>query len=139
MDFDRLDMILRQKHMSRRALALAVGIKESTMSTAFMRRSGFSHEDVVKIAEYLGINPYYLEGWTDNREPEAVVNVHVKGDNFEVLERLRGYAQLEMDNESRQRLNAAFDKLNATGQHEAVKRVEELTEIPRYTGTDGEQ
>lgn len=32
----------------------------------------------------------------------------------------------------RQRIDEAFNKLNRAGQQEAVKRVEELTEIPRY-------
>lgn len=32
----------------------------------------------------------------------------------------------------RDRLNAAYELLNDDGQQEAVKRVEELTEIPRY-------
>lgn len=40
------------------------------------------------------------------------------------------------------RLTEAFDRLNPSGQKEAVKRVEELTEIPRYqkekTPADGE-
>ena len=62
MDFDRLDKILRERHISRRKLALAVGIGEGTMSTAFMRRSGLSSADVLKIAEYLGVSPYWLDG-----------------------------------------------------------------------------
>ena len=35
-----------------------------------------------------------------------------------------------------ERLTDAFDKLNDTGREEAIKRVEELTEIPRYTKPD---
>ncbi len=38
-----------------------------------------------------------------------------------------------------QRLNTAFNKLNTGGQAEAVKRVEELTEIPRYTAPDSDR
>lgn len=37
------------------------------------------------------------------------------------------------------RLNDAFSKLNDTGQQEAIHRVEELTEIPRYRLQDGPQ
>ena len=33
-------------------------------------------------------------------------------------------------------MNQAFDKLNQKGQMEAVKRVEELTEIKKYTEPD---
>ena len=35
--------------------------------------------------------------------------------------------------EARERIGQALTKLNDTGKTEAVKRVEELTEIPRYT------
>ncbi len=56
MDFDKLDEVLKAKKMSRRKLAQAVGIKESTMSTAFMRRSGLSFEDTMKIVRFLGID-----------------------------------------------------------------------------------
>ena len=34
--------------------------------------------------------------------------------------------------EGKDRINVAFDSLNTSGQQEAVKRVEELTEVPRY-------
>ena len=34
--------------------------------------------------------------------------------------------------EGKDRLNIAFDSLNPSGQQEAVKRVEELAEVPRY-------
>lgn len=37
------------------------------------------------------------------------------------------------------RLNAAFDKLNPDGQAEAVDRVEELTEIPKYQREPGKE
>ena len=60
MDFDRLDSILKERGISRRALALAVGINENTIATAFKRRSGLSSEDLLKIARYLNVNPYAL-------------------------------------------------------------------------------
>ena len=33
-------------------------------------------------------------------------------------------------------LQSAYDMLNELGKKEAVKRIEELTEIPRYTNPD---
>lgn len=33
-------------------------------------------------------------------------------------------------------LQPAYEKLNDIGQKEAIKRIEELTEIPRYTKAD---
>lgn len=44
----------------------------------------------------------------------------------------RLYEEANSWKEGKDRINAAFDSLNTSGQQEAVKRVEELTEIPRY-------
>ncbi|MBD5094098.1 MAG: helix-turn-helix transcriptional regulator [Subdoligranulum sp.] len=38
--------------------------------------------------------------------------------------------------EAKQRLNEMFDMLNTAGQKEALKRVDELCEVPRYQRTD---
>ena len=126
MDFDVLNTILKNRHMSRRALALAVGINENKMSSAYKRRSGLSSADVLKIAEYLGVSPYYLEG---QEGPEASDD----GGAFERwdygMTNVKGYKE----EQRHKRILTAYDKLNGLGQAEAVKRVEELTEIPRYT------
>lgn len=141
MDFEILDQLLKRRGISRRKLALAVGINENKMSSAFKRLSGLSSEDVLKIAEYLGVSPYYLEGLT--KDPSSFglspdESYQAMGEDLEVLTRLADYDK-SIQQQNRQRLNAAFDKLSLTGQHEAVKRVEELTEIPRYTGTEDHQ
>ena len=140
MNFDRLDEVLKSRGLSRRKLAIAVGILPGTMSAAFSRRSGLSSEDVLKIAEYLGVSPYYLEGWAEDEHAENITpkqSFRLMGEDLETLNRLADYDK-SIQQQNRQRLDAAFDKLNQTGQHEAVKRVEELTEIPRYTRPDEE-
>ena len=48
-------------------------------------------------------------------------------------------AELSRQSAEKVRLNIAFDSLNSDGQYEAVKRVEELTEIPRYQATTAPQ
>lgn len=125
MDFERLDAILKERGISRRKLALAVGIKEGTMSTAFMRRSGLSSGDLLRIARYLGVNPLYLEGLSDNLSMEDYE------DHVEFALENSDEVRLEM-------IHAAYEHLNTSGRIEAVKRVGELTEIPRYT-QPGEQ
>ena len=119
MDFDRLNRLLKERGISRRKLALAVGIPESTMSTAFMRRSGLSSADVIKIANYLGVDPAYLEGF-----------------DFDAAMRgLDEYVELAIsaaDRQFEEQVIESMRKLNTLGKTEAVKRVEELTEIPRY-------
>ena len=167
MDFDRLDAILKERRISRRKLAIAVGIPESTMSTAFMRRSGLSSDDVLKIAQFLGVSPYYLEGWTVKLSDEESVYHDDAADYINVRnarfykdgkymgatvvdpsvskgEALEEFLMLEAEQEQRDpnftKIENDYHKLNKLGQIEAAKRVGELTEIPRYTKTDiGEQ
>ncbi len=43
---------------------------------------------------------------------------------------------LDKDNLSKDRVEHAFKKLNTIGKEKAAERVEELTEIPRYTNPD---
>lgn len=51
----------------------------------------------------------------------------------------RGERSEKLSSENLQRLAASIDRLNPTGQEEAIKRVEELTEIPRYQKTSPPQ
>ena len=44
----------------------------------------------------------------------------------------RRFEEADAWKKGKDRLNVAFDSLNTSGQQEAVKRVEELTEVPRY-------
>ena len=46
---------------------------------------------------------------------------------------------LDKDNLSKDRVEHAFKKLNTIGKEKAAERVEELTEIPRYTKPDEPQ
>ena len=48
----------------------------------------------------------------------------------------RRFEEADAWKKGKDRLNVAFDSLNTSGQQEAVKRVEELTEIPRYRRQD---
>ena len=134
MNFDRLDKLLQQKGISRRALANAMGINENKMSSAFKRRSGLSADDVLKIADFLGVSPYYLEGWNNDpsRDDRSGVIRDFAGLNQEGIDRLDAYDE-HAQKKLRKRLTVAFDRLSWTGQQIATERVEELAEIPRYT------
>lgn len=59
-NFDALDEILKKRGISRRNLALSAGINESTMSTAFARKTTMSDKNIIKIAQYLDIDPRIL-------------------------------------------------------------------------------
>lgn len=130
MDFDRLDKILKSRKMSRRKLAIEVGILPGTMSTAFSRRSGLSSKELLKIAKYLGVNPLYLEGLDD--DPEE------KEDILDQLQSSAAYqAALESSDAVRlPMLLEAFSVLNTKGRYEALKAVCNLTYVPEYVGGD---
>ena len=54
--------------------------------------------------------------------------------NPELMQKI--VSEFSRQSQEKIRLNIAFDSLNSDGQYEAVKRVEELTEIPRYQRQD---
>ena len=128
MDFDRLDKILKQRKISRRKLALAVGILPGTMSTAFSRRSGLSASNVMKIAQYLGVNPLYLEGLED--DPHLSVE-----ESYDKLVSSEEYAAWVngTDTGRMTALMVAYDALNVIGRNEAVKILNNLTFVPDYS------
>lgn len=174
MNFDILDSLLKQGHISRRKLAIAVGIPESTMSTAFMRKSGLKQEDVNKIAKYLGVSPLFLDGWEvrqqkedDNdycyliykdgqyqgkissssgfRSPAEALEAFFRWNetpDFLPNDEMDRHITLELIKLSGiipEEIVDAYLSLNTIGKNEAVKRVKELTELPRYTTPDKEQ
>lgn len=161
MDFDRLDSILKQKGISRRKLALALGIPESTMSSAFMRRSGLSSDVVIKIAQYLGVDYYVLQGWdigTDENgfkyysngrlqfDPPFEKEGEILNDRETVAELNQKIEQMEKQNhrldsmvDRHAKLTTAFNKLNNVGQQKAVDYVVDLTGNPKYTKPEQEE
>lgn len=151
MDFDRLDSILKERKISRRALAIAVGIPEYTIATAFRRKSGLRVDETMRIADYLGVDFFYLEGY-DVVEVEGQL-FYTKADRKFLFPHLpdntsRIFRQVYADlmneypaefKKAEERLNnlvSAFNSLNSTGQAEAVKRTEELAQIPGYRRGD---
>ena len=87
-----------------------IGVKEATVQRY---ESGaiknISHETICKLSDVLRCSPSYLMGWEENTPAVAPV--------------------LE---DREQKLLSSFALLNDSGQEEALKRVEELTELPKY-------
>ena len=73
-----------------------------------------------RIATALGVD--WMDLVPEEERGETIVN--------HMMEELKGTKS------PRERINAALDNLNPTGQQEAVKRVEELAEIPKYQRQD---
>lgn len=97
-------------------VAQLVGWEEVTQQR---QESGISIED---IALEFDIPPEILYQW--EKSPELV--------NPEFISKYQQVFQMLEQIKNKNALIAAFDSLNKTGQQEAVKRIEELTEIPRY-------
>ena len=80
--------------------------------------------DVIRdIAGVLDCTPAYLMGWEEDYEFRDVPPG--EPDNLEVTKKWFALKQ-------KSRLDEAYNKLNQTGQKEAVKRVEELMQIDKY-------
>ncbi len=111
MDMGTIIKQLREERgMTLEQLGDKIGVGKSTVRKwengmiANMRR-----DKIGLIANALGVSPAYLMGWEENT-PAAVP----------VLE------------DREQKLLSSFALLNDSGQEEALKRVEELTELPKY-------
>lgn len=123
---EKIDEILLDRGMSRRKLALKAGIPPTTFQSAMARGSNLSLDMLRKIAAALEINVYELLSDEERElfvEGEASVLFHGVGKNYSF-------------SDQEQKLVVSFNKLNQTGQKEAVKRVEEMTKIEDYTKSD---
>lgn len=58
--YDKIDEVLKKKHMSRRKLAIEAGIPESSLAASFARRSRMSPENLQRISKVLDISPLEL-------------------------------------------------------------------------------
>lgn len=129
--YDKIDEILKMKHMSRRKMAHAAGIPESTISSLFIRRPDrFPLEYALKIAnvlqvnwaELLGVYPY------DDTSKEELTPEEQK----EIFNHMTSSAQrIKWD----RNMSDFFYRLNEIGRQEAIKRVEELTCLSQYQAT----
>ena len=109
--YENIDRELEKRSMSRRKLAIAIGVPPSTFQSMMERKRGMTVELLRKIAEVLGMSVYSLADF--DLASEAVT---------EEINANRREAQLLYH----------FRTLNETGQNVAVERVEELAKIPDY-------
>lgn len=149
--YDKIDSILSEKNMSRRQLAMQAGISENTISAAFRRRSKkFSTENIFKISRALEIPWQRLVAGTDIEKIAAIamdsavtcysVGNHTFLNGVDVTEEYR--ERLERHSSAQgasilppliaRELAQYYGMLNDEGKSEALKRVEELTQIPKY-------
>lgn len=113
MFYDTFSELCRAKGLSPAAVTREIGLNNSS-STAWKRGSVPKGETLQKLADYFGVSVDYLLKQS---------NPFLALENKEMIHcNPKPLAQIDQ----------ALAKLNYDGQQEAVKRVEELTEIPRY-------
>lgn len=136
----------KKKKMTQEHLANLLGVKRSVISKYETGRVVPSVEQAQKISNFLDI-PFLellgLDPESDNiSERELLENLILKHfsehKDFDLskLDKLYFFDEnglrFEGDNALFDKLVLLFDSLNDDGRYEAVKRIEELTEIPRY-------
>lgn len=109
--YENIDRELEKRGMSRRKLAISIGVPPSTFQSMMERKRGMTLELLKKIADALGMSIYSLADF--DLASEAVT---------EEINANRRESQLL----------SHFRNLNDNGQSVAVERVQELTQIPAY-------
>ena len=109
--YENIDRELEKRGMSRRKLAISIGVPPSTFQSMMERKRGITLELLKKIADALGMSVYSLADF--DLASEAVTE--------------------EINTNRREsQLLSHFRTLNDNGQTVAVERVQELTQIPAY-------
>lgn len=132
--FDRLMELCEREGTTPRRVAKDIGIKTSTLSMWKTKGVTPNTNTIIELAKYFATSPEYLLGISDISGPPPDIFLE---NTLDVLgEYALALRQAEAINvlggKRIERIVYAFDNLNDAGQQEAVKRIEELTEIPRY-------
>ena len=110
--YDNIDRELEKRRMSRRKLALSIGVPPSTFQSMMERKRGMTIELLKKISAALNVDFYSLADF--DMASDAL---------FEEINANRKATKEEQ-------LLQHFRTLNDNGQTVAVERVQELTQIP---------
>ena len=127
MNFQGIRQARKAAGMTQDDLAKALGINRATLSKYENGSIDLTVTQLMKIANTLGVSIYDL---LNTKEMDFFDAGATEGQNALewVYRNLDGYSF----DKAELFLIRAFSKLNDKGQKEAVKRVEELTEIPKY-------
>ncbi len=120
---ERIRKYRTKKGWTQKKLGEKSNIAEPTIRRYELGKLNPKYETLEKIADALDCTPAYLMGWEEDYEFRDVPPG--EPDNLEATKKWFALKQ-------KSRLDEAYSKLNQTGQKEAVKRVEELTQIDKY-------
>lgn len=142
--YEIFESLCKQRGISPTRAARDNGIKQQSVSSWKTRGSIPKFETIQVLSQYFNVpietffsKPSDLDEVVDH----LLEDVRTAFPDDEGIKRtLAEIEQLRQNTKDakikeKERLEVAFDSLNATGRQEAVKRVEELTEIPRYRAT----
>lgn len=131
--------IRKEKGLTQRKLGELCGINEANIRKYELGGANPKIETIQKIALALGVSTDYLRGYSEYKEALIKNNPALKAFNSEELKSglgkdLLDHIELEYLNitEDKRELIFNYNQLNESGQKEALKRVQELTEIPKY-------
>lgn len=125
----------KERGLTQREFAEKIGIAEPTLRKYESDRLNPKIETLLKISDAADCDPSFLL-------PDALLDAYFAGATRTYDEIRRNQVDNVIEEELSEGLERIFDAygiLNEDGQQEAVKRVEELTEIPRYCRQDAPQ
>lgn len=141
MFYDIFEKLCAEMEVSPADVRRAVGVSQSTMASWKSRGLTPKYDTLKKLSDYFGVSVDYLQGnphpflVRDNDTTRQMNRKMAKKFSEELIDILKNYPHYD----DLQKIDAAFHKLNSRGRKEAVKRVEELTEIPRYRASQPTQ
>lgn len=145
---DEIKNIRKEKKLTQKELALKAGISEITVRKYEAESIPLKMDTLEKIAEALELHKYYFFGHDTKKTKElfyALEKNNIR--DFEEIMNIPSESALSISpvNETDTLLPvnecillSKFRKLSTTGQEEAIKRIDELTQIGKYIKPDNE-
>lgn len=123
----KIRMLREREMLTQQELATRLQVNRSVVCRAEKNNENMSLDRIIKYARALGVNVSEL---TTNPLPKRAFDEYIEYQkDFEII-------QQKQEQDADIKILQCLKKLNFEGQQEAVKRVEELTEIKRYRNDD---
>ena len=127
---ERIRLFRKEQGLTQDDLAHKMGIKRGTLAQYESNRRNPKLEMLEKISGALGVEIGRLCGFSSLDEVLKATDPDAKEDLYKVA----GAATQNIDIQSqREELESGIDKFNNVGREEAVKRIQELTRLSRYS------
>lgn len=138
--YDKIDLFLKAKGMSRRQLALASGIPESTFAAAFARKTkSFAVGNLVRICGILDVDFAEfindVEGLELKTDASADIMAEVQKDRTVRVEKVRNLLLIGDDPKTAEALLDVYCLLNADGQKKIFEYAKDIAGNEKYKKT----